>query len=189
LDEVDWPVFSILNMAARPPGAEEKLPPVPVAIFTFGIRSPIGDAGRSVITSSSSSDELTTLRNLLAPLGGLLALGERASGGCDDDATGFLMSFGFCCWMFPFKEFSINDAVDSSRSSPDRYFVVRPLHDCDRCKWHRNDPECVVGAHRQDILTNYSSKTNVTEPFRTGLDLHRHSTPDASSNEYISSER
>jgi hypothetical protein len=55
-----------------------------------------------VITSSSSSELLTTFRNLLAPLAGLLALGERGRGGIDDDdddddddATGFLVTLGF----------------------------------------------------------------------------------------------
>jgi hypothetical protein len=37
--EFDWPVFIILNMAARSPGEEEKLPPVPVVIFRVGMRS------------------------------------------------------------------------------------------------------------------------------------------------------
>lgn len=95
-----------------------------MAIFTAGIRSPIGDAGLRVITSSSSSELLTTFRNLLAPLAGLLALGERGSGGTDDDdddddATGFLVTLGFCVLLL-LREFSINDAVDISRSSPDR---------------------------------------------------------------------
>jgi hypothetical protein len=109
--EVDWPVFIILNMAARPPGAEEKLPPVPVAIFMVGTRSETGAAGS--ITSSSSSELLTTFRNLLVPLGGLLALGER--GGRGAEATAFFM-FSFCCSFW--SEFSINDAVEISRSWP-----------------------------------------------------------------------
>lgn len=91
-----------------------------MAIFTAGIRSPTGDAGLRVITSSSSSELLTTFRNLLAPLAGLLALGERGSGGTDDAAaTGFLVTLGFCVLLL-LREFSINDAVEISRSSPER---------------------------------------------------------------------
>jgi len=59
-------------MAACPPGAKAKLPPVPVAIFMLAIRSVIGRGA-----SSSSSEEHTTFRNRLPPVGGLLALGER----------------------------------------------------------------------------------------------------------------
>jgi hypothetical protein len=62
-------------MAARPPGADVKLPPVPLAIFMFAIRS-VGGTDGGVIASSSSSEELTTFRNRLLPLGGL----ERGGG-------------------------------------------------------------------------------------------------------------
>lgn len=67
------------------------------------------------ITSSSSSELLTTLRNRLVPFGGLRALGERASGG--RELAGAFLTFGLCISLL--REFSIKDAVESSKSSPD----------------------------------------------------------------------
>lgn len=131
--EGDWPVFSILNMAARPPGADEKVPPVPLAIFMDGIRSLAGTEG--LITSSSSSELLTMFRNLLLPFGGLLELGERGGSGADAmDFFRFSFSCSFC------SESSINDAVEISRSWPCVGRTQRPPQEFVRCKRHRNEP-------------------------------------------------
>lgn len=51
-------------------------------------------------------------RNLLVPFGGLLTVGVREGAGSED--TGFKFDFESL-----FKQFSINESVEISKSSPD----------------------------------------------------------------------
>lgn len=102
-----------------------------------------------LITSSSSSELLTICLNLLPPFTELLAFEVRRGEGYE--FTGFV--FGFCSLVL--KKFSIKEAVEISKSSPDVGLMEmeRWLLEFERCRRHRNDPAWVVGAHRQGIFT------------------------------------
>lgn len=84
-------------------------------------------------TSSSSSELLTTFRSLLAPFGGLLTFGVREGAG--SEGTGFKFDFGALL-----RQFSINESVEISKSSPDLGLKFFPPQELYRCKRHRKEP-------------------------------------------------
>ncbi len=101
-------------------------------------------------TSVASDWEAMAMRlSLLAPLGGLLV--SEFGGGAGRDTTGFKIISG--------TEDVLGSGETPKTASTSSVFggldgIGLPPHCvCDRCRRHRNDPACFVGAHRQVIFT------------------------------------
>jgi len=146
---LSWPFWTIEKTKDLGRSAEEKLNPVPVAIFFTGFNC--SSLMMRFKTSVSSQCEATTIRfSLLVPLRGLLAM--EFGGGAGRDMTGFRIIPGM-----------IEHILDSVTLTTVSTSFVFGGHDdgtgfapscvCDRCKRQRKDPACFVGAHKQVILT------------------------------------